>query len=128
MSLSSGTIERRALRCRRAYKACRAAFLKQLRGWLMSDDRFSDPLCSPFGRASRLIPGKRHVCPLMDHGVVVPVAGTYKWKGFLWTTALGQCCGCGTIYYSKPMFSANNYLGRASEKVRNDFLKKMGAA
>jgi hypothetical protein len=127
MSPSSGTIERQAVRCSRAYHSCRAYFLTKLRGWLMTDDRFSDPLCSPYGRASRLTPGKQHVCPLMDHGVVVPVSRTYKWKGFAWTVSLGQCCGCGTIYYSKPMFVADNYLGVASRSVRAEFLKKMGA-
>jgi hypothetical protein len=128
MSLSSGTIEQRAERCRRGHTAIRELFLTELRGRLMRYGRFHNPLCSPWARAAGLNHGHRRRCPL-DGRTVEPAGITVYWKGFRWTTVVGQWPSCGTVYHTRPEFRADDYLGRETgEGIRREFLRTIGAA
>jgi hypothetical protein len=128
MSPSGDSTERRAERCRRGHKAIRKLFLTELRARLMRCGRLRDPLGSRWTRAVGLHHGHRRRCPL-DGRVVEPAGITAYWKGFRWTTVVGQCPSCGTVYHTRPEFWPDDYLGRdTGEGIRRAFLRDTGAA
>jgi hypothetical protein len=91
----------------------------------MADERFSDPLCSPWAGVEVLVPGRRMGCPF-DRAEVVAVALAFKWKALRWHVNVGQC-RCGPIFYTRPIFEADGYLGVRSAEVRADFFRGLGA-
>jgi len=128
MSLPNGTIDRRAVRCLRAHEAVRRLFLDRLkRAMARHPLRFRDPVCSPWGRAARLTPGREQSCPF-DGRPVRPFAVVVLWKGFRWATVVGQCPLCDCVFFTRPSFTPDDYLGRAAgDRVRRRLLKVMGA-
>jgi hypothetical protein len=126
MSLSSWTTERQAVACRRAHRAIRRMFLAGLRCQLTKSGRFADPLGLPWHRAVGLVHGQARRCPI-DGRRVEALAMTCYWKAFRWRTVIGQCPCCGTMFYTRPTFTPDDYLGREiGERIRQEFLRTMG--
>ncbi len=103
------------------------AFLANLRRGLVGKRGFDDPQSSPWVRADWLAPGRGCACPA-DGRPVAPAELSCYWKGFRWRTVVGQCPGCGTVWFTRPTFEPDDYPGGdAGRRARQQFLSDMGA-